>query len=420
MMSTRRRPLTTKPLDGNACPSGKTSHDVCRQTFVASGVRVSGGDVAAPMLALNAAIAQPPPATKTRRVIMSVLPDLEAREVYTTNTRWRSSSDGGSGRIAGVRAVQKLAVVAVVAVIALVAVAAYVMWWRAQTGSDPVETMEESRGVRENGPVVSAATPSAKSPAAPSEPLTSYAEQFDTARDLLPFANAMHERALAGDDAAQYWLYRVLERCGPIYDGIFVLDPAQPDEPPLRLDEAVADEEAEPGLGVDEIREVHAQCQQLRGIDRGRYGELEVWLRRAAESGYPLAQVRRAAELALGVGGAPNHAQASESMRAAVRSGDPEVMLQIGSVMQVLAGGESERERIEWVWEVAACHRGANCAPTSEWVRAVCAIDKKCQPYETAIDVIRRRAGAQMPEIEEAARHLNARIDAREWDELGL
>jgi hypothetical protein len=28
--------------------------------------------------------------------------------------------------------------------------------------------------------------------------------------------------------------------------------------------------------------------------------------------------------------------------------------------------------------------------------------------------------GAQMPEIEEEARQLNARIDAREWDALGL
>jgi hypothetical protein len=47
-------------------------------------------------------------------------------------------------------------------------------------------------------------------------------------------------------------------------------------------------------------------------------------------------------------------------------------------------------------------------------------VDRKCQAYETAIDVIRRRGGAQMPEIEEEARGLNARIDAREWGELGL
>jgi hypothetical protein len=260
----------------------------------------------------------------------------------------------------------------------------------------------------------------AKSPDARREPVVGYAEQFDTANDLASFADAMHKQALAGDDAAQYWLHRVLERCGPIYDGAFEVDPATPDKPPLRLDEAVAAEEADPGLGVDEIREVHAQCRQLRGTDRARYGDAEDWLKRAARSGYPLAQVRRAAELALGVGGAPDHSQASESMRAAVRSGDPEVMLRIGAVVQVLAGGESERERHEWVWEVAACRRGANCGPTSEWVRGVCALDRKCQPYETAIDVIRRRAGARMPQIEEAARQLNARIDAREWDELGL
>jgi hypothetical protein len=105
---------------------------------------------------------------------------------------------------------------------------------------------------------------------------------------------------------------------------------------------------------------------------------------------------------------------------AAVKSGDADVILRAGAVAQMLASGESERERHEWVWEVAACQRGADCGPAAEWVRALCAVDRKCQPHETALDVIRRRVGAQMPEIEEGARQLNAHIDARKWGELGL
>jgi len=257
-------------------------------------------------------------------------------------------------------------------------------------------------------------------PEPPRESVVGYEEQFDTASDLASFANAMHKRALEGDDAAQYWLYRALQQCGPVYDSVFNFNPAAPDKPPLRLDEALADEEANPHLGADEIREMHGQCQQLRNVDLARYGSASAWLRKAARTGYPLAQVNLAAVLTAGSDGAPNRAEARELLLAAVKSGDAEVILEAGAVAQMLAQGESERERHQWVWEVAGCQRGANCGPTAEWVRGLCAMDRNCQPHESGIDVIRRRVGAQMPEIEEEARELNARIDAREWGALGL
>jgi hypothetical protein len=319
-----------------------------------------------------------------------------------------------------VRVPQKLALVA------FVAASAYIVWWMVHgagqssvDGSQPTSRLEVLT-VSDGPEGAGAQTQDRRVSTMGGEPTNSYADQFDTAYDLLPFADAMHKRAVAGDDAAQYWLARVLERCGPIYDAVFEADGAQSDKPPLRLDEAVAAEEANPSLGADEIREIHLQCAQLRGVDRARYGNASDWLNRAARSGYPLAQVRRAAELALGSGGAPNRADARELVRAAVKSGDPEVLRQTGAVAQLLAEGESARERHEWVWEVAACQRGANCGPTAEWVRSLCALDRKCQPYEAAVDVIRRRVGAQLPEIEEEARQLNARIDAQKWDELGL
>jgi hypothetical protein len=314
-----------------------------------------------------------------------------------------------------------------IAVVAFIIAVGYIVWWMAQdAGRRSVDASQPGSNLEvlivSDGPEDAEARPQDRRVShVHDEPTHSYEDQFDTSRDLLPFTDAMHERAQFGDDAAQYWLFRVLERCGPIYDAVFEAGAAQqPDKPPLRLDEAVAAEEASPSLGADEVREIHSQCEQLRGVDRARYGNASDWLNRAAHSGYPLAQVRRAAELALGSGGAPNRADARELVRAAVKSGDPEVLRQTGAVAQLLAEGESARERHEWVWEVAACQRGASCGPTSEWVRSLCALDKKCQPYETAIDVIRRRVGAQLPEIEEAARELNARIDARQWDALGL
>ncbi len=308
------------------------------------------------------------------------------------------------------------------ALVAIVLVAGCFAWWKLHDlGHPSPETPKPSLEiliVSEDSDVMHKTAEGL--PDAPREYVVGYDEEFDTASDLALFATAMHKRALEGDDAAQYWLYRALQRCGPDYDSVFNIDPAQPEKHALRLDEALADEEANPRLGADEIREMHGQCQRLRNVDRARYGDAEGWLKRAAQSGYPLAQVRRAAEIAVEVNGAANRAEARALMLAAVKSGDADVILQTGTVARTLASGESERERHEWVWEVAACQRGANCRPTAEWVRALCAVDRRCQPYETALDVIRRKVGAQMPEIEEEARSLNAHIDAREWGELGL
>jgi hypothetical protein len=307
-------------------------------------------------------------------------------------------------------------------ILAFAAAAGFMVWWRVHQPDPRAALAEEIRGAPDGKEILlSPGYPKGKEPRAPvDDQPTGYAEQFDTANDLAPFAEAMHKRAQEGDDAAQYWLFRALQRCGPMYDTVFEVDVARPDKPPLRLDEVLADEDANPRLGADEIREMHAQCQQLRGIDGARFGDAQSWLNRAAQTGYPLAQVRRAAEMSIGLDRAANRADARQLMLAAVRSGDPEVILQTGAVAQLLADGESARERHEWVWEVAACERGANCGPAAGWVRSLCAVDRKCQPYETAIDVIRRRVGAQMPEIEEEARQLNAHIDAHEWDALGL
>jgi hypothetical protein len=320
------------------------------------------------------------------------------------------------------RSTPKLVLVAIV-VAATILVAGYFVWWKVHDPGQPTEVARkpdlEVIFVSEN-PDGRIHETGEGLPKPPREQVIGYDEEFDTAGDLALFADAMHKRALEGDDAAQYWLYRALQRCGPFYDNVFNIDPATPDKPPLGLDEALADEEANPRLGADEVRELHGQCQQLRNVDRTRYGSASSWLRKAAQTGYPLAQVRRAAEIAAGVDGAPDRAEARELMLTAVRSGDAEVILQTGAVARMIAQGESERERHEWVWEVAACQRGANCGPTTEWVRSLCAVDRKCQPYETALDVIRRRVGVQMTEIEEEARELNARIDAREWAHLGL
>ena len=314
-----------------------------------------------------------------------------------------------------------------VAIIVFVGLAAFAVWWRFEG--------EEAGEPEPPAVAIANAHDTATDPESPLKPAAddpgyartgsnavaaSYQEQFETAADLAPFAVQMHVQALENDDAAQYWLSRALRRCGVDYDTVFVVDPAMPDKPPLSLDEALADEEANPRLGADEVRKIHGQCAQLRRADPETLGNEAMWLRKSASSGYPLAQVSRAAEIAVGSDAEDSRSEARELMISALRSGDAEVIRQTGAVAQALARGESERERQEWVWEVAGCQRGADCGPATSWVRAMCAADRRCQAHETAIDLIRRRVGAQMPEIEEEARRLNARIDAKAWADLGL
>ena len=55
-----------------------------------------------------------------------------------------------------------------------------------------------------------------------------------------------------------------------------------------------------------------------------------------------------------------------------------------------------------------------------EWMRIYCKIDGQCQPFETPVDVIRRKAGNDYHEIERRARELNEKLDAGTLEEGDL
>lgn len=104
----------------------------------------------------------------------------------------------------------------------------------------------------------------------------------------------------------------------------------------------------------------------------------------------------------------------------ALRDGDPEVVMQAGSMVFFLGMQDdaalAERARRSWI--LAVCLRGADGGPQAEWVRTWCRGDLACQPFETGPDLIRRHAGPHYEELERRAREINAIIDAGKWDEL--
>jgi hypothetical protein len=310
-------------------------------------------------------------------------------------------------------------VVPIITVISAVAFGAAVYFWQTRgVGEEPAPEAMPTAG----SPPAEAEAPRARPGPAPGTPeytaiQTSYSEGFQSSNDLLAFAQSMHKMAQEGDDAAQYWLFRALYRCGAYYDVAFEVDPSQPGRQPLALDQAMQKETKNPQIGSQEVLELSQQCKRLREGGTSQFGNAKEWLEKASKTGYPLAQIRMAYEL---VGGGGQASSARELAFAALRSRDPEVILQTEAVATLLSAGESAQERHKWVWTLAGCQRGADCGPNAEWVRRACVTDKRCEQYEGGLDIVRRQTGPQFAELEELARELNAKIDAQKWNELGF
>jgi hypothetical protein len=308
----------------------------------------------------------------------------------------------------------------VVTVLAAAAVGGAVLWWHSRPevqGGAVQQPRHEPTTVAPSNTATRAVPERAGDAADVRFAGTSYYDQFLSSNDLFAFAALMHRLAVDGDDAAQYWLFRALHRCGFLYDQAFQVQAGPAAHGQLTVDEAVQREIAAPWIGALEIHRLHEQCARLRASDADRFGAAAGWLNKASASGYPLAQIWKARELA---DGGRERAQARALTLAALQSGDPDVIRQTETVAPLLVQGESARERHQWLWTIAGCRRGARCGPDADWVRAECARDRRCQPHEGGLDIVRRQTGPQYMELEEAAEELAGKIHAQKWDELGL
>jgi hypothetical protein len=265
------------------------------------------------------------------------------------------------------------------------------------------------------------AQPAADSPAnttatairvSPPDPM---AVNFAATDDLLAFVEGIHPTAQAGDGAAAYYMFRALDRCQTEYGLRF--GGGRRERP---FDEVLADQSVLSQFGEADLRRIHGQCQRLRESDPARFGPMDDWLLKAADAGYARAQAEWALRLVNGSAGTQDGEaleKARELARAALESKDPAVFVPVSSVIRGLTESDADRDAS---WFVAACQRGFDCGPGSEMTRIVCRFDTNCQPYESSLDLLRRHSGNDFDAIERGAREINAAIDARRFDELGL
>jgi len=256
--------------------------------------------------------------------------------------------------------------------------------------------------------------------AQPAAQAPDYLARLRASADYWQFAESVIGAARQGDAAAQYYLSQALFHCETLYDWYFIEHLPGGANRTRTLDEAQQLTATRKVLTADDVRDLQGKCQRLRNNSRPPFGTAREWLDLALANSYPLAQVQASLERAMQGYQQPTDA-ATRAVRddarrlalEALRTGDPQVMARMGDVAANLAGGNSaESRKLQWVWPLAACLRKAGCDALTDWMHLYCNIDGQCQPFETAVDVIRRQAGNDYDEIERRARELNEKIDA--------
>ncbi len=292
-----------------------------------------------------------------------------------------------------------------------------------QTMANVAEPPSENPALRtESGTAAPATSPPELGTSA--EPEVDHHQRLLESRDYYEVAAELIDAAKQGDASAQYYLSRALVYCESLYDWYFIT--YGPNGPAHRtLDEALQLTATRPVFTPDDVRDIHSRCQKLRRTQPPPFGSSQEWQTAALAAGFPLAQVQSALNYALQGrerGQSEKAAAAREDARRlaleSLRTTDPLVMAQMGDVAANLAGeNQAEARKQQWIWPLAACLREPGCNSMTEWMHLFCNIDRQCQPFETPVDVIRRKAGNDFDEVERRAREINQKLDAGTLEE---
>ena len=220
--------------------------------------------------------------------------------------------------------------------------------------------------------------------------------------NYLEFVDRALPAAREGDASAQFALYQALESCEDGYRRYF-------DQPGKRrtLDEAL-DWASTRSVNMDVVRDVHRRCEALMARGTGEVGGSRIWLEKASEAGIPAAQTRKALDelraAYLQSVPLPDRAaltaaefdQRKAGARAlvlkAVAAGDPVATWDAADAIYYLTGSASTAETEQWVWKMAACIQGHDCAPGAAWVAAFCRDEtvNPCTGGESGTEILRQ------------------------------
>jgi hypothetical protein len=256
-----------------------------------------------------------------------------------------------------------------------------------------------------------------------------YRKTFAESNDYWAYAKKILPAARAGDPDAQFYLSRLLERCEEGNRMYF-----QKRGKALTLDEGLQFA-VQRHLPMEMAQAVFDKCHEFQDHDLSDLGSAGDWLAKATAAGQPLAEATTASKIFTQelmqnfarARGVPEINTQPESgadpralLRAAVASGDPEVLFEIGDMQSMLdpAGIDNGTKRLAW-WLVA-CERGLDCSTNAEWVKNTCAMDPQCASVGGPTDIVQMLAGENWPNVQQYALDISEKLDAGQLEDLGI
>jgi len=266
----------------------------------------------------------------------------------------------------------------------------------------------------------------------------SWQDLLEMSSNYLEFVERALPAARDGDASAQFALYQALEYCEDGYRGYF----DRPGKKRRTLDEAL-DWASTRSVNMDAVRDVYGRCEALMARGTGDVGSSRSWLEKATEAGIPAAQTRKALDelRAAYLQSVPlpdraaltaaefdeRKAGARALVLKAVAAGDPVATWDAADAIYYLTGSGSTAETEQWVWKMAACIQGHDCAPGAAWVAAFCHHEtvNPCTGGESGTEIIRQawvQASGQSDTsgLDERAQQLVDRLNSGQFSDEDL
>jgi TPR repeat protein len=221
-------------------------------------------------------------------------------------------------------------------------------------------------------------------------PLASSSESKPDTHDLpkspvdhpFEFIRSLAKAAYEGNSDAQYRIAKELDRCEMTLS--LVRKSIDPEEEIWSLPQSWT-----PKMKEAAIAEYHRCSRLLRedpfvGLPLRAHGyKADYWLRRAIESGQPVALVQKGvAQLLVETGDSVEskklRVEAREMLMNATMSGNPDALLMMGFKMR--SSESADRKLQGAAWMLAACRAGADCGSDSAIVPMWMCDDAQCPP----------------------------------------
>jgi hypothetical protein len=322
---------------------------------------------------------------------------------------------------------------------AVVVVVAAVYWWQQRpvhqgalktppTSTTALSTVSwnKPQDNKSESSVQGKPAPATQAPTSIRQRMRAAADWYAVAKEILP-------QAKAGNPEAQYVLFYTHGVCHITTSG------AQSASLAAARDEALRVFPTAPQM-VSKYEAGYTKCHGFFTADAQSLGDPWDWLQKATDTGYAPAQAMTAhlrieqdqTKAAIRAGATPDDPMAHmppiggdaanprDLLVAAVQSADPDVLIEIGQLQQVLNPTQPrdvmQINRAAWMY--VGCQRGGDCSEYGPGTVMNCGPnDGQCTPVP---EQFLRAVNYNWAPVQEKINQINAALNAKQWDQLNI